>query len=300
MAGGSSSERKVWAADTEVPAALAVRLIEGRFPKLAPVRLEPLGEGWDNTAFRVNGAFVFRFPRRAAAAHLIEKEAEFLPRLEAHLPLPVPRIRWLGEPADGYPYRFSGYPLLPGVTACRVPLADTDRGALAEPLAAFLRVLHGIPVDAAEMESLPGDELQKANLARVLPRLAERISRCRPQLRPLVDRLASAEITRRRCWLHGDLYARHLLLDDQRKLCGVIDWGDVHVGDPAMDLSIAFTFLPPGARKGFREAYGGVDDDTWSRAQFRALHYGVVLLEYGQGIGDDALTAAGAYALDNA
>ena len=50
------------------------------------------------------------------------------------------------------------------------------------------------------------------------------------------------------CWVHGDLYARHLLLDDHKKLCGVIDWGDVHLGDRALDLSIAYSFLPAEAR----------------------------------------------------
>jgi aminoglycoside phosphotransferase (APT) family kinase protein len=77
----------------------------------------------------------------------------------------------------------------------------------------------------------------------------------------------------------------------------VIDWGDAHLGDRALDLSIAFSFLPPAARPAFRAAYGPIDDATWDRARFRALFYGVVLVEYGLGIGDEAIRAAGAYAL---
>ena len=37
-------------------------------------------------------------------------------------------------------------------------------------------------------------------------------------------------------FVHGDLYSRHLLVDDAGRPCGVIDWGDCHVGDPAVDL----------------------------------------------------------------
>jgi aminoglycoside phosphotransferase (APT) family kinase protein len=80
----------------------------------------------------------------------------------------------------------------------------------------------------------------------------------------------------------------------------VIDWGDVHLGDPALDLSLAFSFLPPAARGAFREAYGAIDDATWDRARFRALHYGVLLTHYGTEIGDDAIRAAGEYALQAA
>jgi hypothetical protein len=39
-----------------------------------------------------------------------------------------------------------------------------------------------------------------------------------------------------------------LSLGDDGQLAGVIDPGDVPLGDPAVDLAIAFTFLPPDAR----------------------------------------------------
>jgi phosphotransferase family enzyme len=96
------------------------------------------------------------------------------------------------------------------------------------------------------------------------------------------------------------IYVRHLLVDEARRLCGVIDWGDVHLGDPALDLSIAFSFLPPGARGAFREAYGPIDAATWDRARFRALFYGTGLVDYGADVGDEAVRAAGEYALQAA
>jgi aminoglycoside phosphotransferase (APT) family kinase protein len=97
--------------------------------------------------------------------------------------------------------------------------------------------------------------------------------------------------------VHGDLYARHLIVDEAAVLTGVFDWGDVHVGDPALDLSIAFSFLPPAARCVFRQAYGDIDEATWERARFRALHYGTILVEYGANSADPAIKALGEYAL---
>jgi aminoglycoside phosphotransferase (APT) family kinase protein len=99
--------------------------------------------------------------------------------------------------------------------------------------------------------------------------------------------------------VHGDLYARHFLVDGSNTPCGVIDWGDVHLGDPALDLSIAYSFLLPGARSAFQEAYGHTDDTAlWERARFRALAYGILLTHYGSEVGDEAIQAAGEYALN--
>jgi aminoglycoside phosphotransferase (APT) family kinase protein len=305
LSDGGATARE-WDADVELGPEAAVRLIEAQFPALAPVRLESLGVGWDNLAFRVNDRFVFRFPRRRIAAALIEREARALPLLAPHLPLPVPAPEFVGAPAEGYPFPFSGYPLLPGTTADRVDWSQAERGRTAAPLARFLAALHGIPVDDATRGWAPGDEIERANIAKRAPRVKERLRGLdnrpggadRALLLDRIDRLAATPAwTGPGCWVHGDFYARHLLVDADRCPCGVIDWGDVHLGDPALDLSIAFSCLPPGARAAFREAYGSIDAATWERARFRALHYSVLLIEYGTVAGDAAIRRAGEYAL---
>ena len=95
--------------------------------------------------------------------------------------------------------------------------------------------------------------------------------------------------------VHGDLYARHLLVDDDQSLCGVIDWGDVHLGHPGIDLSLAFAFLPARARAPFFEAYGGVPEGAVLRlARLRALFSLATLLIYGTETGDaDVVAEAG-------
>ena len=63
-----------WTAEHTVDEALARSLVETQFPDLAPARLTPLGVGWDNTVYDVDGRWVFRFPRRAIAVPLLETE----------------------------------------------------------------------------------------------------------------------------------------------------------------------------------------------------------------------------------
>ena len=99
--------------------------------------------------------------------------------------------------------------------------------------------------------------------------------------------------------VHGDLYARHVLVDDEDAPCGVIDWGDVHLGEPAVDLGLAASFLPPGAHDAFREAYGPIDDATWRMARFRALLSAVSVLVYGHDTGDADVLHEGRKALEH-
>lgn len=297
---------KTWDADVRITSEWAKELIERQFPELNAARLELLGEGWDNAAYLVNESLVFRFPRRKLAAELIRRENASLPRIGTRLPLPIPVPVYLGAPEGDYPYPFAGYARIPGTTACRVDWSDEERARNAVLLAQFLAALHRIPVDEETRRAVIGDDLGRADLKKRVPMLKSKLPTVEQHLRDAdvetilraVDALADTPLyAGPGCWVHGDLYPRHLLADDSKRLCGVIDWGDVHLGDPAIDLSIAFSFLPAPARDAFREAYGPIDEATWKRARFRALHYGVLLVDYGVDVGDEAIRSAGDYAL---
>jgi aminoglycoside phosphotransferase (APT) family kinase protein len=295
-----------WEADIALTREEAASLIERQFPELAPARLEPLGAGWDNTAYRVSGRWVFRMPRRRSVVGLLENELRLLPRLAPHLPLAVPVPVWQGRPEASFPYPFGGYEELPGVTACAVEWTPEERARTAPTLGRFLAALHGLAVDEAARAEGPEDTYGRADLRKRAPMLLERLAeveRSQPDVdggavRAWVERLVETPPwPKHPCWVHGDLYARHLLVDERRQVTGVLDWGDVHLGDPAGDLSIAFSFLPPEARESFREAYGPIDEAMWARARFRALYYGAVLLHYGPNVGDAAITRVGRDAL---
>lgn len=294
-----------WTADIHLTATEAAWLIEQQFPALAPVRLTPLGVGWDNVALLINEALVFRFPLRQAMAALLLREVEVLPRLAPHLTLPIPNPQYVGAPTAAYPFAFAGYRLLPGRTADQQPPSPPERAALAPTLAAFLKALHRLPVDATTRIRVPGDEITRADMVRRAPQLRDRLAANAAALAPesvaqliaLVEALATTPPAPETCWVHGDLYARHLLLNEANHLTGVIDWGDAHLGDPALDLSIAYSFLPAPARRVFIATYGNTDPAIWRRARFRAIHYGAIFTEYGVTVGDHAIKEVGLDAL---
>jgi hypothetical protein len=71
----------------------------------------------------------------------------------------------------------------------------------------------------------------------------------------------------------------------------------VHLGDPALDLSLGWTDVPPGGRGAFFGAYGAADPDALRRARFRALFQALGWIAYGLDIGDADLVAEGRRAL---
>ncbi len=79
-------------------------------------------------------------------------------------------------------------------------------------------------------------------------------------------------------WIHGDLSPGNLLCVDDR-LHAVIDFGCLGVGDPAVDLIVAWNLLPASARPGFRTVVD-VDDATWVRGRGWALSIALIQLPY--------------------
>lgn len=287
-----------WAPDATVTQASARERILAQFPALAPFVVEPMGEGWDNTAFLVNDTFVFRFPRRTFAVPLLAREIALLPLIAPHVPLAVPVPEFIGAPTESEPWPFAGYRRIDGTTVCRAHLSANQRSGLATPLAQFLRALHAIDPAPLLERGLPYDEIGRLDHAKRLPVTAERAELLEEagvidDARAVVSALETLAPDPRshgpQAVLHGDLYARHLIVDDRGALRGAIDWGDVHFGEPALDLAVAHMLLPPAALETFYTEYGGADERTRSLAQYRAIYHSTLTAHFAYEIRDDDL-----------
>lgn len=274
-----------WSPEIEVDERLAAELIGAQFVDLADAPVRLLAAGWDNTVFIVDDRWAFRFPRRAIAIPGIEREIAVLPALAPHLPASIPTPRFVGVPSADFGWPFFGAPLIAGVELSG-SLADDDRHRLAAELGRFLRSLHALGVTV----ELPHDPLGRADMPRRVPFAAERLDALaaigladhRDRARPLLDAARDLPASRRASVVHGDLHFRHLMVDPAGALAGVIDWGDVCRGDPAMDLQVAWSVLPPDARPAFWGEYGSIEPDQALRARVVALFLGAVLAVYGE------------------
>lgn len=293
---------RFWAPEIDVGEELARELIAAQFPEIGPETLRPFGAGMDNAAFLVNERYVFRFPRREIAVPLLERETQILPLVAPHLTTPVPRPQFVGTPNEQYPWLFAAYERLKGTSACSVCLSNEERATLAPSLGSFLRQLHRIDPEPAIARGLPGDLIGRLHHTRRFQLAQERFALLEDagvitNTQPFIDFMASVapkpDEVQPRVIAHGDVYARHVLVDDQHALSAVIDWGDVHYGHPAADLMVAHSMLPGSAHAAFIDAYGGVDSRTWEIAKYRATYHCALVADFGIQIGDAALWDAG-------
>ena len=80
----------------------------------------------------------------------------------------------------------------------------------------------------------------------------------------------------------AELQADEGLVDVTGRLTAVIDWGDICLADPSVDLHVFWSFLPRDARDEFLHAYGPVSDERLLRARVFALSLCAVLATYGR------------------
>jgi aminoglycoside phosphotransferase (APT) family kinase protein len=287
----------LWSPEQEISIEKASQLIKIQFPQLKPARLKVLGEGFDNSVFLVNDQFVFRFPRRQMAVELIETEVRLLPVLAPLLPIPTPNPQFRGKPDNDYPWPFAGYNVISGQAPSK--LTNEQRILSAKPLAQFLRVLHDFPVVEAEKRKIPYDTMGRVDVKKRKTMIEENMKKASEM--NLIDQHESellqqflqtvhTELSDNTLVLaHGDLHFRNLLVDDSGKISGVIDWGDTHIGSPAVDLSIIYQFLPPEGRRFFFDIYGEVNDSIKIMAKVKAIHTALLLLLYGHDLNDEDL-----------
>jgi aminoglycoside phosphotransferase (APT) family kinase protein len=284
----------VWSAEVEVDERLVRRLLSQL--DLGDARLRKLAEGWDNSVWVVDERYAFRFPQREVAIPGLEREIAVLPKLAPQLPLPVPVPAYVGEPTDQYAWPFFGAELIPGVEAGVAELDDDARLKVALELAAFLRGLH-----AARLETeLPHDPNGREDMAKRVGLAREDLAELErlalwtapPQLEPLLEGALGLPPPEARAVAHGDLHFRHLLVDG-RAASGVIDWGDLCLADPAIDLPLLWSFVPPQHRAAFLDAYGPVDEAQLLRARVLSIQLCTVLAHYGHSESQAELVSAG-------
>lgn len=259
--------------------ALAQRLVAQQFPQWAHLAVRPVPiDGWDNHTFRLGDALSVRLPSHLRYAAQVDKEHRWLPVLAPQLPLPIPTPLAMGKPTQEYPYHWSIYRWVEGEPAALTDIADT--GNFAETLADFLTRLY--TVDAADGPAAGEHNFYRGGSLRVYH---DETLRTIAALDDAIDGKLAHEIWQaslcsvwqpKPVWVHGDVAPNNLLVQEGR-LHAVIDFGTSGVGDPACDLTIAWTLLDEAGREAFRRKIA-LDDDTWARARGWALWKAMLVL----------------------
>jgi aminoglycoside phosphotransferase (APT) family kinase protein len=263
----------------DINVALVRRLVSAQFPQWADLPIKPVQfGGWDNKTFHLGEEMSVRLPSAQGYSAQVEKEHRWLPRLAPLLPLPIPVPLAMGVPADGYPWHWSVYRWLDGEIATIERIPDLCQFAIT--LAHFLTALQRIDPTGGPPPG-PHCFYRGAPLTVYDAETRQAIAALQGQIDTYTATAAweaalNATWHGPPVWLHGDVAAGNLLVKEGR-LSAVIDFGCSAVGDPACDLTIAWTLLSGESREAFRAGVP-VDRAAWARGLGWALWKGLITL----------------------
>ncbi|MFJ4713672.1 aminoglycoside phosphotransferase family protein [Streptomyces sp. NPDC088785] len=277
-----TTPRRMHDDEPDIDRALVAGLLADQFPRWAALPLRYVAsDGTSNLLLRLGDDLAVRMPRTPGAAADVPGERAALRRLAPGLPCAVPEPVGAGVPGRGYPWPWSVHRWIDGV----LPEAGADRqpAQLARDVADFVRALGradttGAPAAERGGPLAPRDAETRAALARLDGAVDTAAA-----LALWESALAAPRRDGPAVWVHGDLEPGNLLVDaDSGRLAAVIDFGCTGVGDPAVDLIVAWYVLDDGLRDTFRAAVG-CDDAAWTRGRGWALSIAALELSYYRG-----------------
>jgi len=242
-----------------------VKAIQDNCPDLHAKQLEPLGEGDFCHAYTVNERWVVRFAKHMEAAQSLQREACLLPKIRNQLDLIIPEPHYY-EDTNGTELAFVTYPKLSGIALTQLQflsLPHKARNTCAAQIAQFVTQLHTCDRRFADGCGVPRCEYRVQYME--ILRRAENI------LLPLLEAHEkhyvettlteylndTSSIVFEPVLLHGDLSPDHVLYDPQNMhVTGVIDFGDMMVGDPAWDLTYLYEDYGVDFLRYFLKHYG--------------------------------------------
>ena len=263
--------------EVNIDAELVGRLVATQFPQLSDLPISAFqSTGTVNAIYRIGDQLYARLPRVEKWAEDLDREWHWLPKLAPRLSLRVPEPVGRGHPASAYPFSWAIYGWIDGRSYAD-ELVDDEHQA-AKDLAQFVVELRRIDPDVGAPcgGRKPLRELDAVTRAAI------------ESARGVIDSDAAAAAWERALeapawsgtpvWIHTDLLRPNVLVDNGR-LCAVIDFGGVGVGDPAADVIAAWSVFSRTGRGSFRDGLD-VDDGTWNRASGFALHQAAMIIPY--------------------
>ena len=244
-------------------------LLRSQFPQWADLPLERVtSSGTDNTIYRLGPELVVRLPLIDWAVNQVELEHTWLPRLAPLVaPVQLHEPVAMGEPGEGYPWRWSVYRWIEGEN----PGPDSEVDPL--ELASFVSGVRSVEDAPRSWRGSP--LVDEPQIRAAIDRLADEYD-TRALTAIYEDGLAAPRWRAPFVTVHGDLTDGNLVMRDGR-LHAVIDWSCFGLADPAVEAAAAWElFNGVEERSVFLEAIEA-DADTRRRARAWAVKavYGI-------------------------
>ena len=229
--------------------------------------LDLIGEGYDSKAYLVNGEYIFKVKYSANKKKGYEKEKSIYDFLNQNLVtnIKVPNIEYsyISDEISILGYKqIKGTFLTPEIYST---MSTEEQELLKKDIAYFLRQMHDL--DYTDINSYAIDN--KQNVLEEYQLLKTTIYNSltdieKQYIENFMQRLNSTTIfDGKKCLCHNDFSSNHLLLDENNRLCGIIDFGDSGIIDEYCDfiylLEDSEEEIGPNFGEDILRLYGNID-----------------------------------------
>ena len=229
--------------------------------------LDLIGEGYDSKAYLVNGEYIFKVKYSANKKKGYEKEKSIYDFLNSNLVtnIKVPNIEYsyISDEISILGYKqIKGTFLTPEIYST---MSTEEQELLKKDIAYFLRQMHDL--DYTDINSYAIDN--KQNVLEEYQLLKTTIYNSltdieKQYIENFMQRLNSTTIfDGKKCLCHNDFSSNHLLLDENNRLCGIIDFGDSGIIDEYCDfiylLEDSEEEIGPNFGEDILRLYGNID-----------------------------------------
>ncbi len=271
-----------------------LQVIKKLFPTVSKEQIKVFDDGWDFYVFLVNKKTTFRFPRRKYYADKLPLEVDFITKFKKLSPIPIPNLKLHIDKSLKFPY--VTYPFIPGVQF-KKELASTfsqeEQLTITKQLAHFLSALHSFPLK--KIKALKKYRLED------LKAWKNRLEKIKQIVFPYIQSNEKKWIERvfnnffavmkkskiKPCVTHSDIMPEHIIVDPKKhSLSGIIDFGDIAIGDPAFDFTFLNKYGKDFLTKVYEEYKLPLDQYFETRRQFYEDRLVVTNLEHSIGLKD--------------
>jgi len=222
------------------------QIIEQEMPGFKVETCNLITLGWDSVVADVNDNYIFRFPR--SKNYPLERENRVLDYLKDKISARIPIVEFVGSK-----FLFMGYRKIQGISLeqdLALRFTEVQRSYIAPLIAQFLYELHsGFSVDFGTEIGLRTTTI-KSYVKEASFENAEHIQnkKLRDFVLRIIERyLALPKDESNIVVIHGDMHGRNMVVqkDNEHILEGIIDFGDIEIGDAHLEFCPMYNYLRP-------------------------------------------------------
>ncbi len=224
------------------------KIINSDFADLKIREISYVDEGDNSEVYLVNNLYIFRLPKHERASTSLKKEIKILPKIKNSLNLSIPDFTFIGKPSRIFPMYYAGYKKIEGKALSKKTfnnLSTQEKDKTAQQIAVFLKKLHSFPIKDNEKEYLKVKDF-KAKCKSDYHGAKEKIYPILTSAeRKSLDKIFKEYLNNsynfkyKPTLIHNDLSYDHIFFDTkENRICGIIDFGNITIGDPDYDFTL--------------------------------------------------------------